>query len=128
MYARPPPNLPLMTGTHLHYTAAMPRFAPSQPDLFVPTATPAPEPPPPTRSPLDELADLLAELRAADRLPWPNLTVAAAVEQRYLGLARIAGAEGQKLAAAIMDEAERLFAADEREAANRYAPAASLLD
>ena len=105
----------------------MPRFAPSQPDLFAPTAAPAPEPPPPARPPLDELADLLAELRAAERLPWPDLTVAMAVEQHYLGLARVAGPEGQKLAAAIMDEAERLFAADEQEAANKYAPAASPL-
>ncbi|HVC59126.1 MAG TPA: hypothetical protein VND19_02030 [Acetobacteraceae bacterium] len=69
------------------------------------------------RPPLDELAGLLAELRAAERLPWPDRTVAAAVEQRYLGIARIAGAEGQKLAASIMDEAERLFATDERQAA-----------
>jgi len=112
-----------MTGTQPRYTAAMPRFVPGQPDLFAPAPAPAPEPSPPARPPLDELADLLAELRAAERLPWPNLTVAAAVEQRYLGLARIAGAEGQKLAAAIMDEAERLFAADEREAANRYVSA-----
>jgi hypothetical protein len=46
-----------------------------------------------------------------------------AEEQRYLGLARIAGAEGEKFAAAIMDETERLFAAAEREAANAWAPA-----
>ena len=104
----------------------MPRFALAQADLFAPAA--ASEPPSFGRPPLDQLADLLAELRAAERLPWPNLTVAAAVEQRYLGLARIAGAEGQKLAAAIMDEAERLFAADEQEAANMHAPAASLRD
>ena len=125
MHPGRPPNLPLTTGTQPRYTAAMPRFAPIQPDLFAPVAAPDPEPPAPTRPPLDELADLLAELRAAERLPWPSLNVAAAVEQRYLGLARIAGAEGQKLAAAIMDEAERLFAADEREAVNRCAPAAS---
>jgi len=106
----------------------MPRFAPSQPDLFAPPAAPAPEPASPARPPLDELADLLAELRAAERLPWPSLNVAAAVEQRYLSLARISGAEGQKLAASIMEEAERLFAADEQEAANRYAPTAPLLD
>ena len=109
-----------MTGTRLRYTAAMPRFAPGQPDLFAPIATPAAEPLTPARAPLEELADLLAELRATERLPWPNLTVATAVEQRYLGLARIAGAEGKKLAAAIMDEAERLFAADEQEAAKRH--------
>jgi hypothetical protein len=106
----------------------MPRFVPGQPDLFAPAAEPAPEPPPQARAPLDELADLLAELRATERLPWPSLNVAAAVEQRYLSLARIAGAEGKKLAAAIMDEAERLFAADEQEAINRCAHAAPPLD
>lgn len=106
----------------------MSRFAPAQPDLFAPPAEPAPEPPPCARAPLDELGDLLADLRAAERLPWPDLTVAMAVEQRYLSLARAAGVEGQKLAAAIMDEAERLFAADEREAAQRHAPAVSLVD
>jgi hypothetical protein len=100
----------------------MPRFAPSQPDLFAPAH--APGPPPPARPPLDELADLLAELRAAERLPWPDVTVAMEAEQHMLALARRAGAEGQRLAAAIMDEAERLFAADEQEAANRYTAAA----
>jgi hypothetical protein len=105
----------------------MPRFAPRQADLFAPAAEPAPEPAP-ARPPLDELADLLAELRAAERLPWQSLSEAMAVEQRYLGLARSAGAEGRKLAAAIMDEAERLFAADEQAALNQYAPAAPLLD
>lgn len=102
----------------------MPRFAPTQPDLFAPAAVPQ-EAPPPTRPPLVELAALLAELRAAERLPWPDVTVAMAEEQRMLALARSAGAEGKALAAAIMDEIERLFAADEREAANVYAPAAS---
>lgn len=101
----------------------MSRFAPGQADLFAPSVEPAPEPPPPARPPLEELAELLAELRAAERLPWPNLSVAMAVEHHYLGLARIAGAEGQQLAAAIMDEAERLFAADEQEALNRCAQA-----
>jgi hypothetical protein len=47
------------------------------------------------RPPLDQLADLLAELRAAERLPWPDLTVAMAEEQRYLAFARSAGAEGR---------------------------------
>ncbi len=115
-----------MTGQRLRYNAAMPRFALSQPDLFAPAA--APEPPASVRPPLDELADLLAELRAAERLPWPDLSVAMAEEQRYLGLARRAGVEGQRLAAAIMDETERLFAADEQEAADRYAPAMPQLD
>jgi hypothetical protein len=50
------------------------------------------------------------------------------VEQHYLGLARLAGAEGKKLATAIMDEAERLFAKDEREAVNRHAPTGSSHD
>lgn len=106
----------------------MPRFVPGQPDLFAPTAAPPPEPPAPTRPPLEELTDLLAELRATERIPWPNLNVAMAVEQHYLGLARIAGAEGKKLAAAIMDEAERLFAADEQEALKRSASAAPRFD
>jgi len=112
-----------MAGMRLRYTAAMPRFAPGQRDLFAPSVEAATDPPPAARPPLQELADLLAELRATERLPWANLSVAMAVEQHYLGLARIAGAEGQKLAAAIMDEAERLFAADEREAVNRWAAA-----
>jgi len=97
----------------------MPRFAPGQTDLFAPSVEAAADPAPPARPPLEELADLLAELRATERLPWASLNVAMAVEQHYLGLARNAGAEGQKLAAAIMDEAERLFAADEREAMKR---------
>jgi hypothetical protein len=101
------------------YSADMRRFAPSQPDLFAPrqpdlfaSATP----PPPAQAPLDELADLLAMLRAADRLPWPDAATAMTEERRILGLARGAGPEGEKLAAAIMDETERLFAADERRA------------
>src|SRR5271170_5982325 len=105
----------------------MPRFALAQPDLFAPVATTS-EPPSSGRPPLDQLADLLAELRAAERLPWPDLTVAMAEEQRYLALARIAGAEGKKLAAAIMDETERLFAAAEQEAANASAPTGSSHD
>jgi hypothetical protein len=105
----------------------MPRFALAQPDLFAPAPT-ASEPPSSGRPPLDQLADLLAELRAAERLPWPDLTVAMAEEQRYLALARIAGAEGKKFAAAIMDETERLFAAAEQEAANTSAPTGSSHD
>ena len=97
----------------------MSRFAPGQPDLFAPAT--APEPSPPARPPLEELAEILSELRAAEQLPWPDLTVAAAEEQRVLRLARMAGAEGQTLAAAIMDETERLFAADEQAAARVYA-------
>jgi hypothetical protein len=96
----------------------MSRFAPGHPDLFAPAA--APEPPPSARPPLEELAEILTELRATEHLPWPDLTVAMAEEQRFLRLARMAGAEGQILAAAIMDETERLFAADEQAAARGY--------
>jgi len=39
-----------------------------------------------------------------------------AEEYRVLGLARLAGAEGTRLAAAIMAETERLFAAAEQDA------------
>ena len=90
----------------------MSRFVPSQPDLFAAPATPAQ----PERAPLDELAELLALLRVADRLPWPDVATAMAEEQRAYGLARRAGAEGMRLAAAIMDETERLFTAAEQTA------------
>jgi hypothetical protein len=102
------------------------RVALAQADLFAPAA--ASELPSAGRAPLDQLADLLAELRAAERLPWPDLTVAMAEEQRYLALARSAGAEGQKFAAAIMDETERLFSAAEQEAVSTSAPAGSSHD
>jgi len=46
----------------------------------------------PARPPLEELAGILAELRAAEHLPWPDLTLAMAAEQHVLWLARIAGA------------------------------------
>jgi hypothetical protein len=104
------------------------RFEPSQPDLFAPAPSDAPVPP--ERAPLDELAELLAVLRAAERLPWPDLTATMEAERRAYGLARLAGAEGALLAAAIMDETERLFSAAEQEAAqaattpypDRFAP------
>ncbi len=70
-------------------------------------------------------ADILAELRTAEHLPWPDLTLAMAAEQHVPRLARIAGAEGRSLAATIMDETERLFAADEQAAVRAYAPAGS---
>ena len=101
----------------------MSRFAPGQPDLFAPA--PVPETPPPARPPLEELAEILAELRGTERLPWPNLNAAMAAEQHFLRLARMAGAEGKVLAAAIMDETERLFAADEQAAAHASVLAAS---
>jgi len=94
----------------------MHRFALSQPDLFTP-ATPASPPATPARPPLDELAELLAALRSAERLPWPDVVSAMAAEYRVLWLARRAGAEGEMVAASIMEETERLFAAAEQEAA-----------
>jgi hypothetical protein len=90
----------------------MRRFAPSHSDLFAPTTTQAVAP---TRAPLDELADLLGSLRAADRLPWPDAAATMAEERRALGLARLAGPEGEQLAAAILQETERLLAVAERD-------------
>jgi hypothetical protein len=52
-------------------------------------------------------------MRAARTLPWPNVSVAMVEEQRMLSLARDAGPEGAAMATTIMDEIERLFAADE---------------
>jgi hypothetical protein len=92
----------------------MRRFAFDQTDLFA-NAAPAPAPSPPARPPLDELAELLADLKVADNLPWPDLPTAMAVEYRVLGVARLAGDEGARLASAILDETERLFAAAEQE-------------
>jgi hypothetical protein len=97
----------------------MRRFAPSHADLFAPTTTPAAVP---TRAPLAELADLLGSLRSAERLPWPDAAATMAEERRTLGLARLAGAEGERLAAAILQETERLLAATEHDAL--HAPAA----
>ena len=91
----------------------MRRFAPSQSDLFAPTATPAAAP---IREPLAELVDLLGSLRSAKRLPWPDAAATMAEERRALGLARLAGAEGERLAAAILHETERLLAAAEQTA------------
>jgi predicted amidohydrolase len=102
----------------------MSRFAAGQPDLFAPAAAPEPASPP-GRPPLEELAEILARLRATEHLPWPTLNAAMAAEQHFLGLARMAGAEGKVLAAAIMDETERLFAADEQAAARACAPVGS---
>jgi hypothetical protein len=89
----------------------MARVAPHHPDLFAP---PAAAPATPERPPVDELLDLLAMLRGADRLPWPDLSAAMAEEYRAIGLGRRAGPEGERLVSAIMDETERLFSAEER--------------
>ena len=88
------------------------RFGPSQPDLFTPAVTP---PAAPAREPMIELTELLAGLRAAKHLPWPDAAAAMAEERRALGLARLAGPEGVRLAAAILQETERLLAATEQD-------------
>jgi hypothetical protein len=93
----------------------MSRFASNHPDLFAP---PRLTPPEPERPPLEELANLLSMLRAAERLPWPDLSSAMAEEYRAIGLGRRAGPEGESLVSAIMDETERLFSAEERGVAN----------
>jgi hypothetical protein len=98
------------------YPPPMPRPTPQQPDLFTP-APPAPAPAVPEPAPLDELRALLAQLRGATELPWPTLPAAIQQEYRVLHLGRLAGEEGARLAAAILDETERLFAATDAPAA-----------
>lgn len=88
----------------------MTRFGPLQPDLFV---SPSPPAAAPARAPVDELAAMLAGLRAADRLPWADAAAVMAEEQRALGLARLAGPIGEELVAAILHETERLLSATE---------------
>ncbi len=86
-------------------------FGPRQPDLFASGRAPAA----PERDPLEELTSLLDLLRTADRLPWPHLPAAMEAEYRVIFLAKQAGAEGERLASAIMAETERLFTAAERD-------------
>lgn len=83
----------------------MPRVAPN-PDLFAP---PEPETPP-ARDPIAELTALLARLRSLSTPPWPTPTAAMEDEYHALHLARDAGPEGAALAAAILQETERLLA------------------
>ncbi len=86
----------------------MTRFAPRQADLFAaPPAEPEPSAP---EDPLAEILDLLAQVRDAERLPWPDAAAAMAAEHRVLGLGRRAGPEGEALAAAFLAETERLLA------------------
>ncbi|MBV8402090.1 MAG: hypothetical protein JOZ58_14425 [Acetobacteraceae bacterium] len=86
----------------------MTRFAPSQPDLFAPSAEPEPQ-----RDPLAELEALLRRLRAEEEMPWADAAGAMAEELHALGLARSAGPPGEALAAAILQETERLLAASD---------------
>ena len=110
-----------MTAARSGHADAMRRFAPSQPDLFAPPPAPAPPPSPPERPPLDELNDLLALVRGAEKMPWPNLQETMAQEHRAMFLASKAGAEGAKLLTAIFNETERLFSAEEQAALRRVA-------
>ncbi|MGH7056720.1 MAG: hypothetical protein ACREFZ_02400 [Acetobacteraceae bacterium] len=80
-----------------------------QPDLFVSGEKSAAPPP----DPLAELRALLDRLRAASSSPWPDAAAAMAEEHRVLGLARQAGGPGAALAAAILDETERLLSASD---------------
>ena len=114
------PSTRLLTGRRPRYTAAMSRFVPGQPDLFAPSAA-APRAAGPRTAAAGGTGGNAGRAACHGALPWPNLNVAMAEEQHFLGLARMAGAEGQILAAAIMDESERLFAAGEQAAARVYA-------
>ena len=82
------------------------RFAPGQRDLFAP---PPPPPAAPETTPLEQLTALLAILKPATRMPWPDLMTAMEAERHAFWLASQSGEEGQKLVSAIMDETERLF-------------------
>ncbi len=97
----------------------MSRTVPHQSDLFATAfaGSDSASAPPPVipADPIAELHQMLALVRSADRLPWPDLQAAMAWEYRSLFLARQSGPEGQRLVSAIMDESERLFAAQERE-------------
>jgi hypothetical protein len=85
----------------------MSRVASRQSDMFAAVAAP----PALELDPMAELLALLDRLRKAERLPWPDAAGAMAEERRALGLARLAGSEGERLAAAILDETERLLGA-----------------
>ncbi len=100
--------MPAVSQVVIGYAVLMRRFA--HPDLFAHV----PDPPPASPEPVSELTQLLAELRTAETLPWPDAAATMAVERRALGLARLAGAEGERLTAAIMKETERLLSAAER--------------
>ena len=88
-------------------------YEPIRPCSIRPFAAPAPAPTARV-DPIAELTALLAMLQAADCLPWPDAAATMEQERRALGLARLAGPEGKRLAAAIMDETERLFFAAEQ--------------
>ena len=85
-----------------------------QPDLFRPDPTTSPAAPcEPKADPLETLAELLAELRAASDHPWTPLPYAIQQEHRVLALGQLGGSEGTRLAAAVLAESERLFASAE---------------
>lgn len=76
-----------------------------QADLFAPAAA-GPEP---ECDPIAELAAMLRQLQNAVVHPWTPLSEAIQREYRAQALARLAGAEGERLAAAVLAESERLF-------------------
>jgi hypothetical protein len=80
-----------------------------QADLFAPAVGAAPEPES-EPNPIAELSAMLRQLREAMVHPWTPLSEAIQREYRAQALARLAGAEGERLAAAILVESERLFA------------------
>jgi hypothetical protein len=96
----------MMDGIN-RYTPAMHRVGSRQTDLFAPPAAPERTGP----EPLAELSALLTRLRATETLPWPDAAATMAEEHRALGLARLAGVQGDELARAILAETERLLAA-----------------
>jgi hypothetical protein len=87
-----------------------------QPDLFAALesaqesaqqSAPQPSPPP---DKLATLAAMHARLAALPAPPWPTLAAAMEEEYRALALARDSGPEGAALAAAILEQTERLLA------------------
>jgi hypothetical protein len=93
----------------------MSRFAPSQADLFkhVQSGLVGPSAPesPLVVDPIDELQAMLDKVRGASDLPWVDAAAAMVEEHRALWLAKQAGDDGRRLAAAIFEETERLFSA-----------------
>ena len=99
----------------------MARVAGVQPDFFSPspevyTTQPAQVLPEIQEDPVAELLGLLALLKGAAELPWADAAATMQQERRALTLARLAGPEGDSLVASIMEETERLLAAQDQAA------------
>lgn len=92
----------------------MSRFAPSQPDLFAPAASPAAEryrEPTPSEH-LAKLRTMLDRLRVADALPYDTRDQAFSAEVYAMRAGDMTGDEGKLLAEAIMSEFWRLTFGD----------------